>query len=97
MKRNQAINLIKTQFPKLRDQYGVRHIALFGSVARNEATPKSDIDILVEFEDKPTFDRFMDLKFFLEDTLHSPIDLVTQDAVKPRLRPYIEKDLHYVA
>lgn len=71
---------------------GVASLVLFGSVARNQAGPKSDVDLLVEFKGKPSFDVYMDLKFFLEDTLGQPVDLVTKDALKPRLIPFIEKD-----
>ncbi len=64
---------------------GVRSLALFGSSVRDEATPASDVDLLVEFDNK-TFDNYMDLKFFLEDLLGRPVDLVLRSAVKPRLR-----------
>jgi predicted nucleotidyltransferase len=97
MQSTQAINLIKNQFDTLRTQYDVRHLSLFGSVARNEAKPQSDIDILVEFNGKPNFDRFMGLKFFLEDILHTHVDLVTKEALRPRMRSLIESELIYVA
>ena len=71
---------------------GVASLILFGSVARNQAGPNSDVDLLVEFQGKPSFDRYMDLKFFLEDTLGQSVDLVTKDALKPRLKPFIDKD-----
>ena len=48
---------------------GVKSLALFGSIARNEATSTSDVDILVEFEGRATFDRFMDIKYYLEEIL----------------------------
>lgn len=63
--------------------FGVRSLALFGSVARDEATAASDLDFLVEFEGAATFDRYMDLKFFLEDLFHRPVDLVTKRSLKP--------------
>jgi uncharacterized protein len=53
--------------PNLFSQFKIKTLALFGSTARNEATPQSDLDFLVEFEEKTTFDRYMNLKFFLED------------------------------
>ena len=74
--------------------YGVRSLALFGSAARSEATAASDVDLLVEFDNK-TFDNYMDLKFFLEDLLGRPVDLVLRDAVKPRLRePILAEAVH---
>lgn len=75
----------------------VRALAVFGSVARNEATPGSDVDFLVEFEGPTTFDRYMDLKLFLEDLLHCQVDLVTRKGIRPELRPSIEQELRYVA
>ena len=70
--------------------FGVRRICLFGSYARGEQRPDSDVDILVEFEDgMKTFDNYMGLKIFLEDLLGCRVDLVVLDSVKPRLKPYI--------
>ncbi len=97
MRRDKAINILKKQLPTLNSQYHVRHLSLFGSVARDEASKKSDVDILVEFEGESSFDLFMDLKFFLEDTLNSPVDLVTTDAVRPRMRPLIEREAIHVS
>ena len=57
----------------------------------------SDIDVLVEFAGAPTFDRYMDLKFFLESLFGISVDLVTVDAVKPRMWPAIERSLINVA
>ncbi len=77
-------------------QFGVKHLALFGSMVRGEAGPTSDVDILVEFEGQATFDRYMDLKFYLEELLGCRVDLVTRKALKPRLRPVVEKEALYV-
>jgi predicted nucleotidyltransferase len=75
----------------------VKALALFGSLARDEARPESDIDLLVEFDGEPTFDRFMDLKFFLEDLLGRKVDLVTRAALKPRMRRIVEREAMHVA
>lgn len=74
---------------------GVRSLALFGSVARDEATPSSDIDIVVEFEPPITFDRYMDVKFYLEDNLGKKVDLVSWKSLKPQLREVVEKEAVY--
>jgi uncharacterized protein len=58
MKRDEAIAILK-QHEQLLNRFGVKSLAIFGSVARNEAKPESDIDILVEFAEPPTFDRYM--------------------------------------
>jgi len=68
--------------------YGVRRLGLFGSYARNEADPESDLDMLVEFETgkkAKSFDAYMDLKAFLETLFDRPVDLVIKEAIKPRL------------
>lgn len=76
--------------------FGVKSLALFGSMVRGKARPDSDLDVLVEFECPATFDQYMGLKFFLEELLECRIDLVTRKALKPRLRPYVEKEAIHV-
>jgi len=78
-------------------RYGVKRLALFGSAARDELGPSSDVDVLVEFTGPATFGAYMDLKFYLEDLLGRPVDLVTDKAVRDELRPYIEKEMIRVA
>jgi hypothetical protein len=76
---------------------GVKSLAVFGSLARGEAQPDSDVDLLVEFAGTATFDGFMGLKFFLEDLLQRRVDLVTRAALSPRLRSTIEREAIRVA
>lgn len=75
-------------------RYGVRRIGLFGSCARGEASPTSDLDFLVEFERK-TFDAYMDLKDFLERQFDCRVDLVLANALKPRIRERILRETIY--
>ena len=79
------------------DRLGVASLAVFGSVARDEAGPESDIDILVEFRGAATLAGFVDLKSLLETTFGRRVDLVTQKSLRKRLRPAIEKDAVRVA
>ena len=74
--------------------FGVKRLGLFGSVARGEATERSDLDFLVELE-KKSFDVYMDLKDFLEEMFGCKVDLVMKDALKPRLREPILKETVY--
>jgi uncharacterized protein len=67
---------------------GVVDLALFGSHARGDATPQSDVDFVVELSEK-SFDRYMDLKDFLQELLGRKVDLVLKSAIKPRLRERI--------
>jgi predicted nucleotidyltransferase len=94
MDRENILYLIKKNSAEIRERFTVAKIGVFGSCVRDEASPESDIDILVEFE-KPTFDNYMELKFFLEDILGAEVDLVLADALKPRLKPYIDRDVIY--
>jgi len=68
---------------------GTRHLAIFGSTARNEATKGSDIDILVDFDAKKGLFVFADLKFYLEDILDCDVDLVSTRALHPALKKRI--------
>jgi predicted nucleotidyltransferase len=73
---------------------GVRKLGLFGSYRRGTATVTSDIDFLVVLE-QPSFDAYMEVKFFLEDLFGCPVDLVLEETIKPRLRPYILGEVAY--
>jgi hypothetical protein len=95
MHRDQILRTLAEHRDHLK-RFGVKTLALFGSVARGEARPDSDLDFLVEFEGPATFDQYMELKMWLEDLFGCPVDLVTRKALKPRLRPYVEKEAVYV-
>ena len=84
---------LKTHREVLR-KYTVRKIGLFGSYARGEQRVDSDIDFLVRF-DKPTFDNFMDLAFYLEQVLGKEVELITDGSVSLNLKPYIEREIQW--
>jgi predicted nucleotidyltransferase len=94
MKRDIILSLLHQHHPELTN-FGVKSLALFGSVACGKETPESDVDILVEYQGSATFDRFMDTKYYLEELLGCEVDLVTLQAIKPRMKPYILQDLIY--
>jgi uncharacterized protein len=96
MNREYLINFLKKNLTTIKS-YGVTSLALFGSYARDEAKTTSDIDLLVEFQGKVTFDKYMELKFFLEDNLSLSVDLVTKKMLKPQIIDAVEKDAIYVA
>jgi uncharacterized protein len=76
---------------------GVKNIGLFGSFARGDQTPLSDIDLLVEFTpEKHTFDNFMELTFLLEELLGRKVELVTTEALSPYIGPHILKEVERV-
>ena len=92
MDRQTALDLLAAHRPVLAERFGVRRLALFGSVARGTAREDSDVDILVGFDQPPTGDQYFGTQFYLEDLLGRPVDLVTETALRERLRPYVERD-----
>lgn len=75
-------------------KYHVKKIGLFGSYVRNEASNKSDIDLLVDFEEK-TFDNFIELAFELEKIFDKKIDLLTEKGISPYILPYIKNEVQW--
>jgi predicted nucleotidyltransferase len=96
MNRSQAIKMLKQSKSILAARYGVTRLALFGSTARGTARSDSDIDILVGFDGPATSERYFGVQFYLEDQLGLPVDLVTEKAIRPELRPFIEKEAVHV-
>ena len=96
MRRDEVVRQLKAEQVRLA-KLKVKSPAVFGSVARDEASPTSDLDILVEFDGPTTFDRYMDVKIFLEDLLNCSVDLVTQKGIRPELAPSIEREAIRVA
>ncbi|RAU21329.1 nucleotidyltransferase [Paramagnetospirillum kuznetsovii] len=77
--------------PHLMERFGVKSLALFGSVVRNDAKPTSDIDLMVDFHPGQPggLFRFVELKHALEGILGRPVDLITSGNIKPRLKKRI--------
>jgi uncharacterized protein len=87
------INLLKDHNDILR-KYEVKRIGLFGSYARGDQNRNSDIDFLVEFE-KPVFENFMDLAFYLEELFGRKVELITSGNLSPYIQPYVEKEVRW--
>ena len=88
--------LFKRHQTDLRER-GVKSLAVFGSLARGEATPDSDIDVLVEFNRPVGLFEFIRLKMYLEDLTGRRVDLVTPDALRPTMRAEILSEAIHVA
>ena len=93
MNRTSILTLLQEHRDLISARFGARHLALFGSAARDEMRPDSDIDVLVDFDGPATFDGYFDLKDYLEGLLGRPVDLVTSKRLKPRARQHVERDL----
>jgi uncharacterized protein len=96
-KRDEVIGFLSAHRQELEERFGVRSLALFGSMARAEARPDSDVDVLVEFHETPGLTDYMRLKFWLEDHLGRAVDLVMKGALKPWARPVVEAEAIRVA
>lgn len=98
MTRVVAVQRIRAQLPRIQE-LGVERLALFGSVARDEAGDTSDLDLIVVFRaGRKTFDSFMELKLLLEDLFpQTKIDLVLESSLKPAIRDMVLSEARDVA
>ncbi|MCL4558949.1 MAG: nucleotidyltransferase family protein [Deltaproteobacteria bacterium] len=94
--KDEILRTIKSEFPKLNEKYGVKKIGLFGSYSRGEQTKHSDVDLLVEFERPIGFFKFIELEDYLTEKLKVKVELVTDDALKPLVKPHVMEDVIYV-
>ncbi len=91
MKRQEALEILTAHQEEL-SAFGLRRLALFGSVARDEAGPESDVDVLVEFSGEPTFKQYARLYDRLEALFPCSVDMVTETSLRAPLRSEVEKD-----
>jgi predicted nucleotidyltransferase len=97
MRRDDVLALLRGNRRRLREEFGVRSLTLFGSVARNESKPGSDVDLLVEF-DRPTgYFGLVRLQLFLQEILGREVDLGTPGSLRPALRERVQKEAIRVA
>jgi len=96
MKRDEVIAILKQHETALRAR-GVRHAALFGSVARGDARPDSDVDIVIELAPNNALDLFAysGLMSYIESLFPVPVDVVDRDALKPYIRSPAARDAIY--
>ena len=92
MTREEALTVLTKLKPQLQKQFGVSELALFGSAARDELRPDSDIDVLVKFDAVASSARYFGVQFAIEEAMGMPVDLVTDNALRRELRPYVERE-----
>jgi len=80
----------------LREKYKVNRVGIFGSYVRSVQTQKSDIDILIDYEEVPSLVTLIELEYYLEEVLNSKIDLVTRKGIKPQLKESILDEVVYI-
>ena len=91
MRRDEALRILAAHKQELK-QHHVHSLSIFGSVARDEAGPDSDVDTLVEFDKPVGLFAFLALKEYLEQILGRPVDLATHEALHHRLRDQILRE-----
>jgi predicted nucleotidyltransferase len=94
LEREEIIEKIKERKSELRSRFSVTRIGLFGSYHQGAARETSDIDFLVDLSE-PTFDHYMDLKFYHEDLFKRPVDVILTDTLKPRLKSIVKLKVSY--
>jgi predicted nucleotidyltransferase len=99
MLRDDVILKLKGALPELRAEFAVRELFIFGSVARGEEHPESDVDVLVEFEPQshPTLFTLAGIKIRLSKLLGRDVDVGTPDCLRPRVRATVEAEKLRVA
>jgi hypothetical protein len=96
MQRAQVIAILNKHRNILSEHYGVKSLALFGSVARDEASATSDVDLLVDFDRPVGLFGLFALQDYLETILGCSVDLGTPDSLKPRIREKVLSESMYV-
>lgn len=99
MIRDQVIEKLKAALPELRREYSVQELYLFGSVARGDDGPDSDVDVLVEFrpDSRPTLFTLAGLLNAIEDLLGRKVDLGQRHMLRPYMREEVEQEMRRVA
>mgnify|MGYP001176781857 CR=1 FL=1 len=90
------VQTLKRQNAELTGKFGVKSLLLFGSIARDEASPTSDVDLLVEFNRPVGYFGLFALQDYLEKLLGCPVDLGTPDSLKPYIRERVMRELIHV-
>jgi predicted nucleotidyltransferase len=78
---------------ELRENFKVKTVGVFGSYVRGEQKKKSDVDVLVEFEEPVGLFEFMDLEAYLTELLGVKVDLVSKKALKPHIGQHILEEV----
>lgn len=93
MDKQAVLRRLTGSIKEIRQRFSVKALSIFGSIARDEASDDSDVDVLAVFDQKANFDGFMELKFYLEELLGTGVDLVTDKALRPQVRQAIEREM----
>jgi predicted nucleotidyltransferase len=92
----QIKQILESQKEYLKEKYKIKEIGVFGSYVRGEQKKKSDIDILVEYEEVPDLFELVDLQDYLSEKLQIKVDLVLKSGLKPRIGKHILEEVVYI-
>ena len=95
-KVDQIKSILTKKKPFLVKKYKIKALGIFGSYVRREETKRSDLDLLVEFQESPGFLEFIEIENYLTDTLGIKVDLVMKSALKPRIGQHILNEVEYL-
>lgn len=96
IERSKVLEILRQIKPTLKEKYGVTRLGVFGSVARDEATETSDIDVVIEME-KPNLFTMVNIKEELENALNKPVDLIRyKERMNAYLKTRIDREAVYV-
>jgi len=95
MNTTTVIDKLRQVKPYLQQKYAVKSVGLFGSFADGTYTDNSDVDIVVEFE-RPIGWQFFTLEKYLEETLNRKVDMVSANAIKEQIKPFIMNQIEYI-
>jgi len=88
--------ILESHKAELREKYKIKEIGVFGSYVRGEQKKRSDIDILVEFDELPDLLRFIEIERYLEKLIHKKVDLIEKTGIRPELKDIILRETVYL-
>lgn len=94
--RDEIIRLLKSEKSFLHDKYSISEIALFGSYCRDEQKSRSDVDLMVTFEEYPDLFAYVEIIDYLKSKLRNKVDLITKSAVRNEILPFILSEAVYI-
>lgn len=93
MNRDEVLQFLRESRRIVTEKYKAEVQGIFGSFARGEETPGSDVDVLVEFKEGASLFDLVDLADFLEENFQQPVDIVSTRALRKELEPSVRRDL----
>ena len=92
--REPVLSKLEAHLPELQDRFGIEKIGIFGSVARGEDTPESDVDVLYKFKNnKGSMRTAVPLMYYLEELFGRKVDLISFNFISPLIEEYVRRDM----